>query len=79
MEQTSYQFTEKEKLYFNRLNQEYQAGVSAGLRLIMTQQDLQGQWRVKADMSGLELPQQALPSSSPDPVADLEKQINGVA
>jgi hypothetical protein len=79
MENNTYQFSEKEKLYFNRLQQEFNAGVSAGIRLIMTQQDLEGQWRVKADGSGLELPEHNAPQMVPSEIAELEKKVNGLA
>jgi hypothetical protein len=77
MPPTSYQFTDKERLYFDRLQQEYQAGVSAGLRLIMTQQDLQGAWRVKADGSGLELPENdPRLAQNEAPLPDMERKAN---
>jgi hypothetical protein len=73
MPPTSYQFTDKEKLYFDRLHQEYNAAVNAGLRMIMTQQDLPpGQWRVKPDGSGIELPDQTAPAMFPG----AEGQVN---
>lgn len=70
--ENTYQFTEKERLYFERLQQEFQTGVSAGIRMIVTQQDLRGQWRVKADASGLESadsPQFQMGSPAPDGMA----------
>lgn len=82
MEQpTTYQFSEKERLYFDRLQQEFNASVSAGIRLIITQQDLQGQWRVKADGTGLELPDATPPPMMmpPSGPAEVGKKANGLA
>jgi hypothetical protein len=77
---TNYEFTPQERMYFERLQQDFNASVSAGIRLIMTQQDLQGQWRVKPDGSGLELPDAtpAFPAAKSNP-AELEKKVNGMA
>jgi hypothetical protein len=54
MENNTYQFTEKELSYFERLHKEFQANVAAGVRLIIEQQSLTGQWRIKPDGLGLE-------------------------
>jgi hypothetical protein len=80
-----YSFTEKERLYFERLQQEFQAGVAAGIRLIVTQQDLPGQWRIKPDASGLERAD-VPPPPNPEQLRaamqlapEMEKKVDGVA
>jgi hypothetical protein len=50
----SYDFSPQERLYLERLHLDFQARVNACITLIVSQQGLPGEWRVKADGTGLE-------------------------
>ena len=80
MNNTDYVFTDRERLYFERLQQAFNQQLGSSISLIVTQQDLQGQWRMKQDGSGLERADLA-PAIAPQAVLDqLEKKaVNGVA
>jgi hypothetical protein len=77
---TSYDFTPAERLYLERIHLDYQARVNASISLIVNQQGLPGEWRVKADGSGLEavsqMPMQHLPLAAPKQEG---KKANGLA
>jgi predicted secreted protein len=78
--QTDYNFTDRERLFFDRLQQQFNTSVVNGIQMIVTQQDLQGQWRMKADGSGIEradIPQLLPPDS--DFKAEVRKKNNGLA
>jgi hypothetical protein len=77
MKPDTYEFTPAERLYLERLHLDFQARVNACISLIVSQQSLPGEWRVKADGTGLEavVPMQ-LPQAAPMQEA---KKVNGVA
>ena len=80
MENTDYLFTLQERLYFERLQMSFNTSVSAGVNMLCTQNGLDGQWRIKPDVSGLErvdAPAAALQGPPAD--AKSAKRINGVA
>jgi hypothetical protein len=52
--QTEYSFSDRERLYFERLQQQFNQSVISGIQMIVTQQSFEGQWRIKQDGSGIE-------------------------
>lgn len=79
-EKTNYPFTSPERSYFERLQLNFNASVNAGINMLCTQQGLEGQWRIKQDLSGLERAD-ALPAMLPGEHLSEEerKHVNGVA
>jgi hypothetical protein len=88
--QTSYQFSDRERLYFDRLQQQFNIGLMSGIQMIVTQQGLGGSWRIKADGSGIERadlfpmldpPEEALKKAEMGPrsVSEPKIQKDGVA
>jgi hypothetical protein len=75
-ERTEYPFTARERLYFERLIQSFNAQVAAGIQMLCTQQELVGQWRMKIDGSGIERADLALPLPAAVPE---EVKANGLA
>lgn len=75
---TTYQFTPAERNYLERLHLDFQARVNACINLIVNQQGLPGEWRVKADGSGLEA---VTPLQLPQPASPPQEapKVNGVA
>jgi hypothetical protein len=77
--QTSYKFSDRERSYFDRLQQQFNTGVLSGIQMIVTQQGLDGSWRIAPDGSGIEradLPQTA---AFIEPAEEAVKKANGLA
>ena len=74
---TTYKFTDKEKLYFDRLMQSFNTQVASGIQMLCTQQELVGQWRLKADGTGIE--RADLPPMMMPPADEEERKVNGLA
>lgn len=84
--QTDYTFADRERVYFERLQMNFNTSVNAGINMICTQNALEGQWRIKQDLSGLERADvpAAAPGRTPTDedareVARAMKEVNGVA
>lgn len=81
--ENTYEFTPEERAYFQRVHEEFQFQVTSGIRMIVTQQKLPGNWRVRADGAGLENVDEAAGLPAPAPVlvtAPTEDQkANGLA
>jgi hypothetical protein len=74
---TSYDFTPAERLHLERIQVEYQSRLQASISLIVSQQGLPGDWRVRPDFSGLEA---ATPMQLPQAAPLQEgKKVNGLA
>lgn len=73
---STYDFTPQERLYLERLHLDFQARVNACISLIVNQQGLPGEWRVKADGSGLEA---VSPFQLPPAAPQEGKKANGLA
>lgn len=79
---TEYNFTDRERLYFDRLQQNFNTSVMSSIQMIVTQQALDGQWRIKQDGSGLE--RADVPQPSPEfkeiiHAAEASRKANGLA
>lgn len=82
MMDTEYQFTDRERLYFERLQQNFNTTVMSCIQMIVTQQALPGQWRMKQDGSGLERADVLQPMPQPilDPMPEPgSRKANGLA
>lgn len=74
-EKRDYPFTPQERAFFERMQLQFQNSIT----LICVQQDLPGQWRLKADGSGLERADAPHALLFPPQAETQEKPVNGVA
>jgi hypothetical protein len=79
--QAEYKFSDRERLYFDRLQQQFNTSMSSGIQMILMQQAFEGQWRIKSDGSGIERIDMLQRSLALEEVkkAEVSQKVNGLA